>query len=249
MSGNSTLAFRPASTVLSAAPSAVSVSPAPPGPVTNFSNVLATLPPIGDVMPPLALRKGIWELPHEDDQASHFAWAGLGVQDPAQRSVYFATGVTKLDREVQEMKSGAEKTNEDVISNHGYVESLRHRQKLKNLWMTGLVRLIKEHGTPELKAGVSFSLYFSAFIRAQRSPSNWTLSVAFLPSLLLIHCPPHSFHPSCTHDIHSTFPRFFHSHLLTIWPSLVDGSRTGDQGGGGENQQSVEGEEEGHQAP
>ncbi|KAG7287337.1 hypothetical protein NEMBOFW57_006846 [Staphylotrichum longicolle] len=133
MTSTSTLAFRPASTALSA----------PPGPVTNFSNVLATLPPIGDVMPPLALRKGIWELPHEDDEASHFVWAGLGVQDPAQRSVYFATGVTKLDREVQEMRSGVEETNEDVISNHA-----------QELVEDGLVRLIKEHGTPELKAGL-----------------------------------------------------------------------------------------------
>jgi hypothetical protein len=166
MVGTSTLVFRPAPSAFSAlsAPSASSVAP------NDLSPAFAALPPLEQAMPSRAMRRRIADLPLEDDRASHFFLAGAGVRDPDQNRIFVAAAGVKLDYEVQVVKSQMDETSEDVNSCRGYVDSLRHHQKVKNLWVTGLIALVKEHGTPELKAGVSFFFPLSTHL-VHTSPS------------------------------------------------------------------------------
>ncbi|SPQ25467.1 67fa195c-1216-4acd-b0da-f001bb587fcb [Thermothielavioides terrestris] len=147
----STLALRPAP----AAPaSAAAPAAAPPaGFYYPTIETIDNLPDMNEIMPVKPYRTRIFQLAEEQD-ASALAYVSTTAQSAEARHIFAAAGIVRLSYENMVNHEEVKEIAEDVTSYHGYVEALRHHQKKKNLMVKGLVKLIAEHGTPELQAGL-----------------------------------------------------------------------------------------------
>jgi hypothetical protein len=111
-------------------------------------------------MPTNTYKQRIFDIGETAVGAADLAFASANVQNPHHAQLLTAAGMAKLDYQV---KTTVEETTADVSALQGYVEALRHLQKKKNVRVKALTALIAEHGTPELKAGVSLSIVLRHF--------------------------------------------------------------------------------------